>query len=304
MTHDHPTSAATRKSNRMADSITKESVQARFTELQEINRTKRDQKVTAADVERRLAERKAARGAQESRTGIIVSVCLGVALLAGAGVSAIATTSSTRAFEVETASLSQQIIAAESTLASIPAADQAAAADYSADLDAQLEVATAKGREVAELQQKFAEILVQDNNTQSEDGVASSAGMAAAEHRKLLAPYFVDRAFLVDGSTAYAPLSLNPFGEDQIDPRFPWFIAYQDGQVADPRYSAWSLVSMQPTDTAGVFTATWFSRSPDDALNAWAKASYYSDTEQFGSLTVGMTTVGERAASRSQKAGE
>lgn len=277
---------------------TQTKIERRLSELQELNRAKRGEKVTAEDVRHQLAASRSERRNDRVGRRHMVTAVLGFGLLVGAGVSAVATTSSVRSYEASAASLAQQILESQSNLRAIPASEPELASEYAETVQAQLEVATVKGEEVASLQQGFSEILSGQGASGSQDGVASSAGVAAAAHRQKLEPYFVDRSFLVEGSVAYAPLSLNPFGAEEIDPRFPWFVA--PGSSDQRQESAgWRLASVQPAAANGVFEAIWLNREGSGDLLAWAKASYYSDTEQFGSLTVGTTTLGERAAALS-----
>lgn len=288
----------------------KESLDARFAALQEANRARRQSKVTGADIERRLEERKAERSqkpaqvvpGQRART---LSLGLGVVLLAASGVIAVATSAGTDSFNVAQHSNEQQIAVLQGELDRIPAADEQSAAEHSSALEEQIAQATAKGAQVAELQQGFATILAGGDTEGSGDGAPSTAEVDAAEHRKQLAPYFVDQSFPVEDVRAYAPGSTLPFGPEEIDPRFPWYVGYEaDGQLKDPTASQWELVSVIATDTPGVLDATWLNQSTGaDALFAWATASYYAEPEAFGNLVVGHTTLGERGATTTEKAG-
>lgn len=291
--------------------LTKADLDARFSAQQEKNRLRRETKVTREDVEKLLSERKARRAekAVPGRRGRTVSLSLGIVLLAGSCILAVTTSASTDAFNHTIEFNEHQIAAAKGDLAAIPAADQEASAKYAAALEKQIGEATVKGDEVAKLQQKFATILFQGNDEVSGNGAPSKAFRNAVEHRKLLAPYFVDRAMFVDDALAYAPGSVLPFGPDEIDPRFPWYVSYEpgtQGRVAmNPAMSGWELASMVATSTQGVLEATWLNASPKTGeLFAWATASYHVDPGAFGGLTVGLTTLGERGIPSMSKAGE
>lgn len=290
--------------------VTTEELVARIEARQEQNRAARATKVTADDVRQRLEERRAqkrASGQAPVGSGARkVSIGIGIALLVGVGATATITTSSTHEFSREHAEVQQQIAAARGELDAVPAATRTEAARYEADLSKQIADATQKGEKVAALQQEFQSILHDRTGAQPTNGAADPATQAAAEHRRTLAPYFVDRALIADDAEAYAPGSVLPFDDDQIDPRFPWFIATGSDQitVSPASTSTWSLMSVVATQTPGVLEATWLDRSVDGDLFAWATASYYVDGGKFGSLKVGTTTLGSRNTMKTQKAGE
>lgn len=279
-------------------------LEVRLEARQEANRTARQTKVSAEDIEQMLTRRRIDKRARQpampvGRRARNVSVGLGVALLVGAGAVVLSTTNHTSAFEAEQQTNDAAIARAHGDLAEIPAANKAAADQYGARLQRQLTAAEGKGRDVAALQQEFQSILAKGNDERSDNGAATPALAAAAEHRKLLAPYFVDRALIVRDGAAYAPGSTLPFSDDQIDPRFAWHVVYEaDGErVADPEASTWAVVSAVATQTPGVLEVTWADRrSSDGGLLAWASASYYADQGQFGSLRVGQTTLGGAAS--------
>jgi hypothetical protein len=286
--------------------LTKEDLDARFAARQEKNRERRQTKYTREDIARLLEERKANRAqgratssAPNNRLVRAVSLGLGGALLLGSGALAVTTTSSSDAFSLASEANQQQIELVEGDLASIPAAGESASAQYAAQLEAAIADATAKGAEIARLQQEFATILFGGNTEVTSDGAAGPSLSAAVENRRLLAPYFVEQALLVDAAEAYAPGSALPFEADQIDPRFAWYVGYepesQGRTVVDPGLATWNLVSVVASETTGVLDATWLNTSPTTGeLFAWATASYYVESGAFGNVSVGFTTIGER----------
>lgn len=290
--------------------LTKEDLDARFTAQQEKNRARRETKVTPEDIRRRLDERRERRAAKAvpGQFPRYVSLGLGVAMLIGSGAIAMSTSASTQSFEQATRTNEQRIAAAEGELTAIPAADKKATTKYAATLDAQITAATKKGEEVAALQQDFTTILFRGNTEKSGNGAPSTAFLDSVQHRKLLAPYFVKRSLPVTDANAYAPGSVLPFKDGQIDPRFPWHVSYtpdsQGRTVANPSLSSWQLESLVATATPGVLEATWLNKTVSSGdLLAWATASYYIDPGAFGSLIVGQTTLGARGAPSINKAG-
>jgi hypothetical protein len=278
-------------------SPTMEHLDARIAAQQEKVRARRASKVTPEDVARRLAERRERKAVKPStrRAGRVVPLVLGGALLAISGIVATATVSGTETFKITNQSLQQQIAAAQGDLDAQPAADQQSAAEYADQLKQQIAEAMAKAEKIATLQQEFAQILFKGNSEHTENGAPSAAFLESVQHRKLLAPYFVDRAFLVEDAVAYAPGSTLPFDSGKIDPRFPWFLAHPADdpvKLLDPSGSTWTVASVVATKTPGVLEATWVdSNAATGQLFSWATASYYSDEGKFGSLKVGTTTL-------------
>jgi hypothetical protein len=286
--------------------LTKEDLDARFAARQEKNRERRQTKYTGEDVARLLEERKANRAERKAESSApnnrfvrAVSLGLGGALLLGSGALAVTTTSSSDAFALASEANRQQIELVEGELAAIPAAGESASAEYAAQLETAMVDATAKGTEVARLQQEFANILFSGNTEVGSDGAAGPSLTAAVENRRLLAPYFVEQALLVDDAEAYAPGSALPFDADQIDPRFAWYVGYepesQGRTVVDPGLATWGLASVIASETTGVLDVTWLNTNETTGdLFAWATASYYVQSGAFGNVAVGFTTIGER----------
>jgi hypothetical protein len=229
--------------------LTKEDVDARFTSLQALNQERRENKVTREDVEQHFANRKATK-AERSVPGQrtrVVSLGLGIALLVGSGALGLTVTNSTTEYTRVSQATQQEIEMAQDTLKAIPANDEESTAQYTATLDAQISDATTKGEEIARLQQEFTTILFQGNGVESADGAPNTALIQSAEHRRLLAPFFVEKALLAPENQAYAPGSAQPFDEGRIDPRFAWYVGYDP--ASNGLAGNWSL-SSQRTRTA------------------------------------------------------
>lgn len=268
--------------------LTKDDVDARFEHWRAQAAERRGTKLTAEDIERRFAERVAARREVVKRTnwGRVISIGLGAALLAGSGAVVLATTSGTDRFTIESAALAQQIETAEAELAAIPVADQTDAEAYAAALKEQISAARAAGQEVAALQQEYATILFGGNGEVSDHHqTPEQTYHAASEHQKHLQPYFTEQSLVASGSAGV--------GEGQIDPRFPWYVGREsDGlTVVDPHTSTWAVASVVAAGTQGVLEVTWLNRGDHGALYAWATAKYYVDPGAFGDLTVGTTAI-------------
>lgn len=294
--------------------LTRADLDARFSAHQEKNRVRRETKVTREDVEQLFKDKKAQRLENAStrapgHRARLVSIGLGVALLVASGVITTSASASTNAFTRDTQTLEQRVATLTGDLKAIPAADEDGAAVYAADLEAQISAATTKATEVASLQQTFASILFRGNGESSGNGAPSPAFLESVEHRRLLAPYFVDQALIAEGTAAYEPGSRDPFADDEIDPRFPWYIGYEpdsEGRtVVDPGVSTWTMASVIATAADGVFDVTWLNQSSStNDVFSWATASYYVEPGAFGHVILGKTTLGEQAVSTQNADGE
>lgn len=268
--------------------LTPEEVAERLGAWQEKRREASATKVTRSDVERKLEEKKQARRQaleeKRARRGFgLVSLGLSVALLAGAGGVAMVTMNNSASYELERETNHAEIVSLKSQLAEMPVKPDETPEAYEAVVLEQIEQATVKAREVAELQQGFSEILLNGDMASSDNGAPSPAAMASVEHRKLLAPYFTEASLVAEDVDAYAPRSALPFDSDEIDPRFPWFV----GQ------SVWQVASVMPSADEGVFEVTWLNQNEQgDELYAWAQARYLASEGTFAKLTVGVTALG------------
>ena len=294
--------------------VTKDDLDAKFEALQARNRERREHKLTGEDVAQNWAQMKAARQAARDAARVPgqgaqrVSMGIGIALLVCSGVMSMSIANSGGRFEDATAYNTEQIAALRGELRELPGANEETAEQYAANLAEQLEVALTRAEEVATLQNGFAEILYEGNEAEGADGAPSTVFATAVEHRKELAPYFIDRALFVKEELAYAPGSVLPFAPDEIDPRFPWYVAYEPGSqgtvVVDPAQSGWALASVTASNSQGVFDATWLNTDAATGdLLAWATASYFVDPGAFGDLMVGRTTIGDRGTPLSETVG-
>lgn len=280
--------------------LTKADTDAFFSKKQSEYAEKKKHKITAEELQQRADERAQQRAAKRPAgpRARAISIGLGVALLVGSGAVAVNMTSAQQSFESSVVSNAAKITELQEALAKQAIPDKASVDSFKEDLQKQIESATALGQSLAKDQQKFSEILFSGSKEDSGNGTVSKAFMESVEHRRDLAKYFVEDAFLVDDDEAYAPGSVLPFDADQIDPRFAWYVPSKmvDGKLvySDPSTCTWGLVSVTPTTTDGVLDATWLCQDGEGDLYAWASASWYKDSEKFGSVVVGTTTIGDR----------
>lgn len=275
---------------------TRESVDAWFADRLEANRRARATKVTPEALLRDLGERRGARRERpRSSMWRAVPAVLGCGFLIASGVVAVGTNTSIQSFESDHATYLQEIATAEVTLDEVallePGTPEATAAPA---IDAQFAAAENAGRSVADLQQRYAEILFAGNEEEADDNGPQQAYENALAHQTTLAPFFAERTFKADRGDSLA--------DTDIDPRYPWYIGYaSDGvTILPPGTSSWALTAVAPTDTVGVLEVTWLNRGASGELYAWATSDYYVSEDKFGDLTVGKTTLGDRSATELQ----
>lgn len=281
----------------MADNkhrVTPEEVTARVEAWQQKRRRMSATKVTRDDIERKLEAKAEARqrSLEEKRTrrGFgLVSIGLSATLLAAACGVTLVTLNSSATNNAQSEANQAQIISLKSELADMPVNAEDSPEEYEAMIVGQIEEASTKAWEVAELQHGFSKILLEGDTTSSGNGAPSPAALASVEHRRLLAPYFTKDALIADDADAYSPRSATPFEADEIDPRFPWYV----GQ------SNWSVASVMPSSTNGIVDVTWVNQDASgDQLYAWAQARYQVSDGAFAKLSVGVTALGSADAAK------
>lgn len=291
---------------------TKEDVMAAMDKVH--SKIKSREKLTGEDLSARLAAKKAAReqksGDQPKRdTAAKLRIGVGVFLLLATGVVAVAGSSASEGFTVQTKENDRVLATLSSDLAYVtPDVDPKA---QSAKLDAQLAEARAAGEKVTALQQEFGALMYGASREELPDnGAPGKLFLKSVEHRKELAPLFHPDTFILDNTEAYLPNSVEDFDPTEVDPRFPWFVMYTlqptlpDGkvdaskfqQVADPSKYSWRMASVIPSQAGDPSKAdvTWLAQDEAGDLLAWASSTYSYESKNFGQLSVGRTTIGDR----------
>lgn len=264
--------------------LTKEGVSDWFTQKQERNRQRRENRVTGEDVRHRLAELRDSRGERPGRLLQVASICVGVALLGCAAFAATNAITTVNANDAEMRAIGVLIEQAQGELASIPTGDESGTEVFSGAVQEELDAATAAGRQLAELQQEYATILYQGNGTGRDDRVSEQALQAALQQQDKIASLIREDSIPTEDAV---------LDGDQLDPRLPWFIGYEaDGlSVVDPGTSSWELIEIMPSDI-GSYGLTWANKTAEGQLLAWATASYFVEDAKFGQFTVGKTSHG------------
>ncbi|QXV57377.1 hypothetical protein CVV72_10375 [Amycolatopsis sp. TNS106] len=135
------------------------------------------------------------------------------------------------------------------------------------------------------------------------NGVPTEASEATAEHRKILAPLFSRKTYLVEDENAYRWQNVLPFDPDtEIDPRFPWYVRYVGSTAAKPDTYAWAVEAVTPDrppghsqDPTATAKVVWLCKDTQTgAVLAWARATYdYRGTSgAFDHLEIGLSAVG------------
>lgn len=280
----------------------KDEVMSWWDKRQEAQKRKAAHKVTSEELQRRMADRRRQKKEDESPSKLptMIRTGLAVALLVGtAGVSA-SVVASNKAFDEAHDANQAQIVSLQADMKRLEPATEKA--DQRPDLDQQLDEARDKAKRIGKLQDGFGELMYKASKEKlPSNGVPGDAFVASVQHRKELEPYFSRDTFLVKDKVAYSPGSADDFDMDGIDPRFPWFVRYEPGtgqrKVSKPDTYGWELISVVPAGEVSPdeADATWVARdAKTDDLLTWATSSYSFDTNEFGRLRVGTTTVGDR----------
>jgi hypothetical protein len=243
----------------------------------------------------RLTERAAARTPeireQTARRGIAVT--LGLAVAATAVLSAVSST----AYEHETAANASRIDALQNQAPSTATTPAPTAKPVDAEALATLSVrASQTAREVAEKQQEYAGLFHAVNHAATAgNGSPNEAILKTVSHRKTLAQYWDPKSFVVGESLAYAFTTTPYFDRDEMDPRFPWYVRYDELKASDPRSYSWKVESVMPTiDAPATARVVWVSRDVHGAVLAWASATYTDSTRTFSRLELVVTAAGGR----------
>lgn len=238
---------------------------------------------------RRSARRQRSADQRRSRRQRIVVVTLAVAFVSvavGVGLSS-------SAHEQASASNAAQIKALEQALARDEDKDPSVTAASMLELT---DDATAAATSVAQGQQAYAKLYVAMNaevDASQGNGAPGPAVEAMIAHRKSLAGAWSPTALIVDDQEAYTFTTVDYFGDDEIDPRFAWFVRYDGLHASDPSSYAWSVASVMPQIKAPTTArVVWVCRDSSGTVLAWANAIYDHDTTLFDELQLVVTSEG------------
>lgn len=166
--------------------------------------------------------------------------------------------------------------------------------------------ASADAKKVATAQQHFSELFRLASTTPSPgNGAPNQAMVDEAAYRKEVAAFFDPSTFVVDDESAYQWQNTLPFDpNEEIDPRFAWYIRYDGKEAADPSTYAWSVETVTPTeDTTSASNAkakvVWVCREASTGtILAWADAVYKYDPKTkkglFDKLALVITVEGAK----------
>ncbi len=294
--------------------LTKADTDAFFERKRAELRERRAHKLTGEELQQRFdqrrAERKQRASSGEGARGGRVSLAIGVTLLLAAGGVGVASQVSSVGFSEQALALEEEAQALKVELSGLTAVQERDPEEHRVDIEAQLDAATTAATEVANLQQQFQQIAFDARDEATENNGAPSAGsLALVEHRRTLAPFFAEEAFLVDDEIAYSQATAAQFDSDQMDPRYAWFQPFiQAGDrnwvPTDPGTAAWSLVSTTAAAGGGSVSVVWMNQNPATGdLYAWATAQYEVESGSFTDLAVHHTTLGSKMTLNYQMGG-
>lgn len=273
------------------------------TALRRLDRTGK-QKVTAEELEARFTARKAertARKAEKPRREMGQLVRTVVASAMGVGIAGF-----TLGLNAANTQYHADVSANESKIASILEAVRTVSPEQEGEtegtLKAALEAAQTRSDQLAESEQRFAEIAWEGNTEPAaSDGTPGNAALRSLEHRRVMAEYFSPEALLLTDAQAYSFRTEGLLDPGKIDPRQAWFVGYEPGSTPgqprtamSPTRYAWKTASVAPSGTPGVFSVVWTNTDTATGdLLSWATARYSVDANRFNTLAVHTTTLGE-----------
>ncbi len=229
------------------------------------------------DMRREVKERRTPED-DARRVRAVVSIGLGLALLAVLSASPLLQTG----YQSQHAEYQTQIEQLQEDLAE---AEDAPPEGALGELLAELTQSAAKdANTVRDGQQHFAELYHQANSDVGPgNGTPGETESRIAEHRQSLGPLFDERSLIVDDEEVQSQQSVLPFDPTtEIDPRYPWYVRYDDWQASSPESYSWGVESVMPdlavlenTGRADTATVVWACRDAETGeVLAWASARY------------------------------
>lgn len=268
-------------------------------------------KLTAEDVEARFTVRREERRARKAEkppremgklVRVVVASGLGLGIIAlGMGLNA-----AEAQFRAETSSNDSKIA---SLMGAISAVVPEEGGEAVRGLSEGLAAAQKRSNDLAAAEQRFAQIAWEGNrDSRTDDGRPAGAVLRALEHRREMAAFFEPASFVLTDEQAYSFRTEDLTGPGKIDPRQPWFSAYETPPkagggptAASPESYVWKTVSVAPSGTPGVFSVVWANTDTGTGeLLAWATARYSVESDAFNTLAVHRTTQGDSRQLRAE----
>lgn len=245
--------------------------------------------------EQRRASRDPQKQASLLRAGAVV-------LLLGASGAAAVGISSGAESEADARSQHQQRMAEVSSETEALGGDLPEGDDLQSQIDGYLADARVAADEVAEDQNRFAELYAASNEEDPPgSGLPTESETEAAQHRRALEENFLSDSFTVGDDMVELPTVAEPYDETTIDPRWPWYLQYdtsEQGYVEASQYQ-WEVLSVMPmAGDAGLVEVVWVNENDDEELLSWAQGRYDGAEGGFVHLQTGTTTIGAGSAVR------
>lgn len=241
----------------------------------------------AAEKRQRLAARTPSDNHGLIRRGILAA--LGPALVA----LAVLTGLSNRSYERAVAANDSQISRLGLDIAAGLGADKTVTSEMMAALGAD---AAKDAEQVAAKQQEFAGLSMAANKEVASDkgnGTPGKAMNALVDHRRSLAEHWDKKSLIVSDDLAYSFTTSPYFDDDEIDPRFPWYVRYDGMMASEPSTYSWGVESAMPAlDAPPTANVVWVCRDSKGAVLAWASAVYDGGTKTFRDLALVITVEG------------
>ncbi|MFG1858913.1 hypothetical protein ACGFJT_44260 [Actinomadura geliboluensis] len=241
----------------------------------------------AAERRRRLAARSPEDNHKLVRRSVLV--LLGLALIMLAAFTGL----SNHAYERTASANAARIGDLNSEIASSPGISESVASEAIAALGT---AAAEASERVAARQREFAGLSIAASKEAASgkgNGAPGKAMSALVNHRRSLAEYWDEKSLIVDDDLAYRFTTSPYFDDDEIDPRFPWYVRYDGVKASEPSTYAWAVESAMPVlDAPTTARVVWVCRDSKGVVLAWANAIYDGETKTFHDLDLDVTAEG------------
>lgn len=166
--------------------------------------------------------------------------------------------------------------------------------------------ATKAAEVVRDAQNEFAvlyENAAAEASSDTGNGAPGKAQQAIGTHREELEHLFSEDALIVAKQDVPVYTSLPAFADTEIDPRYEWYVRYENEHPASAKGYGWQVETVMPQlENLAKASVVWVNteKSSGEVL-AWATASYDSDKKAFTDVSVAWTSFGAARTADSKK---
>lgn len=239
-------------------------------------------------------------GERSHRRVMIQCASLGLALATVAGIAGSVSSDMSRQIAESEQSLQQLVLQKAEGRAAVR---EVASAQWMAQFSDRV---TERANKVAKDQNRFAELMFKASKEFASDAGNGAPGedlMKVGEHRLALGGDWAEGLLMVPEDDVPVYTSVPSFGADEIDPRYEWYVRYDDVQASAPDSYGWAVESVLPrVEDPLRASVVWVNRQKDGQVLAWARSTFDDEQQKFTSLQLAVTATG--AAHQQQSVGE